>query len=259
MIREMDSLKEARKRILKKYDAASEVVLVDPITLPIAWYLAKFDFISPIGVSLTANSLRLIAGYFFLRGHFLTGAFMSIIGFYLDGIDGKIARCRNKGTTSHGIVDFVGDQVAFAFMSITLTVGLFQNPNGFILAIGCVSWISLYMLEMSITSLRNKLSLEFGQNGFSRGFRYVYSEEETPTQAVSFMRKLDKFLVVGRMYTFPTSIEAEILMFMLVPIFVAMNNWTIASLLAVFSLICLVCDIGRLGVSLIYIWNKQAN
>ncbi len=111
---------------LKQQDAPIEVLIVDPITLPIAQVLARFR-IHPLVITIFAFISRITAAYLLMLNMTMYGAIFACIGFLLDGIDGKIARIRHVDEELHGTVDFLLDQVAFAAMGIGVVIWSVTN------------------------------------------------------------------------------------------------------------------------------------
>jgi hypothetical protein len=84
------SFSDAKRRGLKDADALTEVLVADPITLPIAYVIATRTKVHPIAVSVFAFIMRLGAAGLFITGGLVPGAVFAFVGFLLDGVDGKI-------------------------------------------------------------------------------------------------------------------------------------------------------------------------
>ena len=213
---------------LKKQDAFSEIVIVDPITLPIARVLATLK-VHPITVTIFAFLARLIAAGFFIYGFGAYGAISSIIGFFLDGIDGKIARLRQLDEELHGTVDFLMDQVAFGAMGVgALIWAVYAGYRIETILLGL--WLSIYMILMAFTSTwyrilsqHNKISSrDEGEKIFQAHFRNgkggVINAILKMLDSV-YARLKDSLLKKYHIIPYPTAIESEVLVFMIAPFF----------------------------------------
>src|SRR6266699_4718675 len=85
--------KKKQQTALKQQDAPIEVLIVDPITLPIAQVSARLR-IHPLVVTAFAFIARIAAAYLFMLNMTMGGAILACIGVLLDGIDGRISRIR---------------------------------------------------------------------------------------------------------------------------------------------------------------------
>ncbi len=187
-----------QQTVLKQQDAPVEVLIVDPITLPIAQVLARFQ-IHPLVVTAFAFITRITAAYLLMLNMTMYGAIFACIGFLLDGVDGKIARIRHVDEELHGTVDFLLDQVAFAVMAIGVTSTwnrlLAQNHMGYKKGVG------EQVFTDALQSDKNKM--------ISIIIKYLYK------YFIYMRRGVARF----RMTPLPTSIESEVVMFMIAPIF----------------------------------------
>lgn len=213
--------------VLKRLDAPVEVLIIDPITLPIAQALADIK-IHPLVVTFFAFVFRLIAAYFFVFSFNYLGSLFAFLGFVLDGIDGKIARIRHIDEELHGTIDFLLDQVAFAILGIAILIqGILNKQNEIILIMG--SWLALYMIMMAFTSTWHRLISQghlaykqgVGEDIFKKGLQSKSNNVIKAVLGFSYntfilMRtKLARF----RMQPYLGAIESEVVIFMIAPIF----------------------------------------
>lgn len=214
--------------ILKKLDAPAEVILVDPVTVPVAKLLAGLK-VHPITITFIAFLFRSLAGVLFITSHLKIGALSSVIGYYLDGIDGKIARLRHLDEELHGTTDFLLDQLAFGIMGIGAIIWSVNNANH-ITSVLIACWLALYMVFMAYTSTlfrilsQHQINYEDIKNNMGPSF---FSRSQTPANALfkvlqkpaDLYFKLKKKASKYRMSPYFGAIESEIFIFMLAPFF----------------------------------------
>jgi phosphatidylglycerophosphate synthase len=210
---------------LKQMDAPAEVVLVDPITLPIAKLLAKLQ-VSPLLITALAFVCRVGGACLFAINQLELGAASSIVGFYLDGIDGKVARIRHYRENLHGAIDFLLDQTAFAAMGIGALV--WATRHGSVLSAVLVGvWLALYMVLMAFTSTWFRLLSQSGI-AFTPGTHKAVFDDAMSSRQDSAVKRILAFLARlfaaarswserFRMMPYFGAIESEILIFMVAP------------------------------------------
>jgi len=212
---------------LKKLDAPAEVILVDPVTLPVARWLARIG-IHPLVITLLAFLCRVAAGLLFVVNHLDLGAAFSIIGFYLDGIDGKVARLRHTDEQLHGAVDFMMDQSAFAVMaicSVIWSINYYHYHN----AVLVTGWIALYMVLMSFSSTFFRILSQEGIPFEDGTQRRVFTEginKHNGSWLITVLKIVERVFIAARsklerirMVPYFGTIESEILVFMVAPFF----------------------------------------
>jgi len=226
-----------RDPAFKGLDAPSEVILVDPITRPIARGLARLK-VHPLTLTFLAFLCRITAGILFILGSLQWGAICSIAGFYLDGCDGKVARIRQIDEELHGTTDFMLDHVAFAFMEIGAVIWAINNGHNLTVVL-LVGWLALYMVFMSFTSTMFRILSQRGikyQEITYIGKEFVETSENTNRKnpLVTFIRKPASIYFWAkeksarfRMSPYLGAIESEISIFMLAPMF-NFNNVLVA-------------------------------
>jgi phosphatidylglycerophosphate synthase len=215
---------------LKGQDALAEVFLVDPITLPIAKFLAKLK-VHPLVITFFALIFRLAGAVLFIVNLPDIGAISSIVGFYLDGIDGKIARIRHLDEELHGTMDFLLDQTAFGFLGVGALVWAINNHhNASAILIGC--WLATYMILMAFTSTLYRIlsqnglinRLDLGQDLLKENIKANRIKSLTRLLLI-FSKLFAKYNAVkAKMKRFRTipyfgAIESEIVIFMIAPFF----------------------------------------
>lgn len=105
----------------RKYpDAWWTVLVVDPVVLRLLPHLVERRRITPDRVSVTSLALALAAGGCFLGHLFVLGALLFELHFFLDCLDGKLARVRGVQNPRGGFVDLACDLVGTAWCFATL-------------------------------------------------------------------------------------------------------------------------------------------
>ena len=219
--------KELNSPVLKGQDAPAEVILVDPITLPIAYLLANLK-VHPLLITLLAFIFRIGGGILFITNGLAIGAIFSIIGFYLDGIDGKIARIRHLDEELHGTIDFLLDQIAFAFMGIgALGWAIYNDHRLSALLIGV--WLAFYMVLMAFTSTWLRILSQHGLVYKYGVGKDVFDEAVNVNNKIfinatlltlkSFFISIRSKLARFRMIPYFGAIESEVVIFMIAPFF----------------------------------------
>lgn len=187
-----------------------EIFIVDPITTPIVKGLHRMK-VRPWMPMVLAFVARVLAAGLFAKGLLEAGASAAICGFFLDGMDGKLARLSKNQVRLYGMLDFVLDQVAVSLMAI----GIWIHTKG----LGIVSWLALYMLLMAVTSTWFRILLESGapthtgQMQASMGpFLRRWAISRHALRIWNWGRR-------NRVVLHPTSIESEVVIFYVAPFF----------------------------------------
>jgi phosphatidylglycerophosphate synthase len=170
----------------------------------------------------------------FLWGSLGLGALLSIAGFFLDGIDGKVARLRNIDQELHGTLDFLCDQSAFAAMALAV-VSWTSRTNRLSAGLGVCLWLAAYMLLMAFTSTWFRLLLQSGSTDHHGAARRTLTAAvdagDTGWLATPLAFLLRTFTTVNtfmrryRMLPYPGAIESEVMVFMVAPLL--HFNWVV--------------------------------
>lgn len=230
-------------KILKSKDAWFEVILVDPITLILSKFLIKLKT-NPILLTFIAFFLRILAGILFLFSHFIFGAILAYLGILFDGMDGKVARGLKKFTLKQGTLDFILDQMAFAFILLCFALNfMFLNINLLNLLIVFL-WLLFYYVLMSLTSTKHRLFVEkriksMNLKEHRKYYDKVLNESKKPLKIIKHVYiKLENLFGKFRMIPFPSTIEAEFFIFIFAPLF--FNYFWVMGLIGV---LCFIPDI----------------
>lgn len=211
--------------VLKSKDAWMEVILIDPIALPISKVLIKKK-INPLIITLFSFLFRVSAGISFFLGYFLISALLAYIGLLLDGMDGKVARGLDKFTIKQGTLDFVLDQIAFVIIIFFMFLHFSIINIDILNMISIFTWISFYFILMSLTSTKHRLLVEKNVGSMKlETHRDIYDQSLKESSKImklvkSSYIKLEKITEKLRMTPLPSTIEAEVLLFLIAPIFI---------------------------------------
>lgn len=222
-----------RSGVLKRQDAPVEVLVVDPITLPIARLCARYH-VHPVQVTAVALLFRLAAAAAFFSGTLVLGSLLSITGFLLDGIDGKVARLRNIDKELHGTLDFLSDQLAFAAMAMAIVSWTSRTYR--LNSVLCIClWLAAYMLLMAFTSTWFRLLLQSGDtehDGAARRNLAAAVDADDAGRLASMLsillrifNRVNTSMSRYRMLPYPGAIESEVVVFMLAPLL--KFNWVV--------------------------------
>jgi phosphatidylglycerophosphate synthase len=108
----MSRLSEAdRARLLKPLDSAWTVLLVDPPAMRLLPHIASVRAITPLRVTALAQVLGVLAVGAFAVGWLAPGAVLFELRFFVDCLDGKLARLRGETSRFGALLDSNGDRV----------------------------------------------------------------------------------------------------------------------------------------------------
>ena len=82
---------------------------VDPLATPFARWLARLRLVTPNRITAVAGACAVGAAVAFACGLFRLGGVLFIVRFFLDCLDGKVARAQGTSSTLGGILDLVAD------------------------------------------------------------------------------------------------------------------------------------------------------
>jgi len=108
-------------KYVKAYDPWSAALFVDPIVIPIIPFLARLR-IHPNWITILSFFSGLFSGVLFLLGNWLWAGILFLLTFFLDAMDGKLARFRNLtsdfGAKLDQFVDYTRKPLCFLGVSI---------------------------------------------------------------------------------------------------------------------------------------------
>ncbi len=263
------TLAQAKQRALKNMDAWTEVLLCDPVSLPLAYILAKYTGVSPFFLVALTLVARIAAAISFWQGWLLVGGLLAFAGFVLDGTDGKLARILKKNETLRGTLDFVLDQVGYAGMILGLALFILRTNNGSSLVILLI-WTLLYCIHLSLTSTLYRLMNEAGVSVYANATEvrktYLSGIQIIDNHALKnlFVALMSLYCWVRdktaklRMMAFPMPVDSQVLLFVIAPILaIPLNVNIVLTVCIALACFCLLPDSlaaaarGRILVALI--------
>jgi phosphatidylglycerophosphate synthase len=223
------TFQEARERgVKKKADALTEVVLADPISLPIAYVISRYAPVHPLVVSGFAFAARAAGAWKFAHGELLLGAALAFAGFVLDAVDGKVARMTRRSEVLHGSFDFLLDALAFATLIVALVywAGDEQRRS---LAFGLATWLGLLYFYMAASSTAYRLAAALGisettRRGAGDAVSRILQEDVNDPVARTLVRgyrayvRLLQLTAKYRVLPFPTIVDSEVTLFVIAPL-----------------------------------------
>lgn len=109
---------------IKARDTWWTALVVDPFATPTVARLSRFRWVTPDRLTFLSVSVGVVAAAMFATGHFLAGAFVYQLSFFIDCMDGKLAGIRGPRHSWGAYIDVMGDSLRFISCSAGLAVGL---------------------------------------------------------------------------------------------------------------------------------------
>jgi len=100
-----------RRRILKQTDCWWTVAFVDPLAIRLLPPLARRPWVTPFRLTATAALLGVVSGVLFATGHVVLAAVCFEARFFVDCLDGKLARLRGVSSPRGAFFDLGCDLV----------------------------------------------------------------------------------------------------------------------------------------------------
>lgn len=172
--------KEDVRRTLKARDAWWTVLLVDPLATPVVRFLANHTRVTPNQLSFLAFLLGLGSAGAFLAADYrwlVVGAVLFYLAFYVDCLDGKIARLKGTGSTWGQWLDFIFDRIRIFLCILALIVGQYERTGHVVyLIVGmtavfieCLRYINSATSERLRQYMRTQMSEALRRKGTERG------------------------------------------------------------------------------------------
>ncbi len=108
----------------KDRDAWWTVLVVDPLGIRVLPFLLRRQWITPNLLTLTGVLLAVASGAAFLAGVPVAGALLFEASFFVDCLDGKVARMRQAGSPLGAFLDIAGDIVRITWVYAGLCLWL---------------------------------------------------------------------------------------------------------------------------------------
>lgn len=188
-------------RAAKSIDAWWTVLVIDPVAIRILPFLLRIDWLTPNLVTGIAFVVGVGAISLFALGHFVAGALLYELRFFIDCLDGKIARVRAVSSTAGAALDRTADSLCvpatYAALGLVLAHRHGVSP----------SWALLPALMSCLVSVL-ELSLE------------LLLKQLPPADPMTDTAgpRLRRFLARRRLRTLPWTVEAETFGLFLAPL-----------------------------------------
>ena len=182
---------------------------VDPLAGPLARRLARSPYVTPNRVTAVAMVLAVGSATCFALGMFRTGGLLFVLRFFVDCLDGMVARAQGSGSARGATLDLAADVGGIALVVAALSWTLLRRddvheavPLGLLAAMVFYNWA---------LAQRKRLAAELG---LGEGGADHARAADLPVVGrwVAFCRRIN-------MSPVPWAVEAEIGMLGLAPIF----------------------------------------
>jgi phosphatidylglycerophosphate synthase len=192
---------------------------VDPLATPLAAWLARSRHVTPNRVTGVAILLAIGSATCFALDAYRLGGLLFILRFFVDCLDGKVARAQGTSSTRGAVLDLAADVGGIALVVASLSWSLLRHddvaqfvPVGLLGAMVFYNWVLAYRKQLA------------GQLGLGEGGADHTRSVNVPVvrQWVSWCRRLN-------MSPVPWALEAEIGMLGLAPLLLP-SEWVGAGL-----------------------------
>lgn len=143
-------------RLTQPYETIWTRLVIDPIAVPVARFLAAYRGVTPNRVTLVAGALGVGAAACFASGLLRIGGALFLLRYFVDCLDGKIARLQRttsqRGAALDQIVDIAGIVLNFAALAMYLVSHGYLPPAvafGIMAAVALFSWLVAYRKQLA--------------------------------------------------------------------------------------------------------------
>jgi phosphatidylglycerophosphate synthase len=213
--------------------------MVDPLATPLARWLARSRHVTPNRVTGVAILCAVGSATCFALGSFRLGGLLFLLRFFVDCLDGKVARAQGSGSTRGAVLDLAADVGGIALVVASLSWTLLRR--GEVHELVPVALLGAMVFYNWALAQRKQLAagLGLGDGG----------ADHTRTVNVPVVRQWVAFCRRLNMSPVPWALEAEIGMLGLAPLLLT-PRWT-AVALGVGLAFYLVADV----VNMIRLWR----
>ena len=139
--------------MFKPVDSAWTVLLVDPLLRPVLPTVARVRVLTPVRLTAAAHVGGILAAAALANGWLVAGALLFEARFFVDCVDGKVARLRGQTSQMGALLDVHGDRVV-----VTLAfVGFAAHAGEPWLAVVVTA---VYLLYFELQEVRNSVYRE---------------------------------------------------------------------------------------------------
>ncbi len=212
---------------------------VDPFATPLASWLSRSRHVTPNRVTGVAILLAIGSAASFVLDLYPLGGVLFLLRFFVDCLDGKVARAQGTSSTRGAVLDLAADVGGIALVVAALSWSLLRHDDvALVVPVGLLGAMVFYNWALaSRKQLAGALGLGDGGADHTRSVNVPILR-----QWVEFCRRLN-------MSPVPWALEAEIGMLGLAPIFLP-SDWVGVGLAVGFAFY-LVAD----GVNMLRLWR----
>lgn len=181
---------------------------VDPLATPLATWLARYRWVTPNRVTLVAIACAVGSAACFATGQFRLGGLLFLLRFFVDCMDGKVARAQGTSSTRGAALDLAADVGGIALVTAALSWTLLRRddvnelvPVALLGAMVVYNWALAYRKQLAAP-------LGLGEGG----------ADHTRQVDVPVLRHWVAWCRRMNMSPLPWALEAEIMMLGLVPL-----------------------------------------
>ena len=129
---------------------------VDPLATPLAAWLAKSRHVTPNRVTGVAILLAIGSAACFVAGLFRLGGVLFLLRFFVDCLDGKVARAQGSSSTRGAVLDLAADVGGIALVVTALSWTLLRRndvnelvPVALLGAMVFYNWVLAYRKQLA--------------------------------------------------------------------------------------------------------------
>jgi phosphatidylglycerophosphate synthase len=140
----------------KSVDAWWTVLVIDPVAIRLLPALSRFSFVTPLRITLVAGALSGLSVAAFATGHLIAGALLFELSFFVDCLDGKLARLRGETSALGAFLDQFLDVILRPAAYVALAWWLFPGTWVVVAVLAAIlveSWLRLAAAKISVTEM----------------------------------------------------------------------------------------------------------
>lgn len=144
------------QRLNKTYVEMYTRWVIDPLALPTARWLSRFGWVTPNKITIASGLTGLGAALCFFTGLLPLGGVLFLLRFFIDCLDGKVARAQGtsseRGAALDLLMDVSGILLCSAALSWHLVMTSILSPAigfGFLVVLGIFNWLLQYRKQLA--------------------------------------------------------------------------------------------------------------
>lgn len=207
-------------QVTKRKDAIYARLVMDPIAVPVARWLSRFEWVTPNRITWTAGIVALASAASFALGELRLGGTLFLLRFFLDCLDGKVARITNRMSSTGAALDLAIDVAGIALNFVALS--WYLVGQGVVDLVVVLALLAALMYYSWVLAYRKDLAgkLNRGDGGADTGWSI---DVPILRSWIRTSRRLD-------MSPVPWAIETEVLVLGLLPLVAPRLDWVAAGI-----------------------------